>query len=124
MDGMTEEQTDPTESSEERESTIISDLEQSVLNTLIARRGATADEDLIESTIAEALESLTAADILQMAQEDPTQFLMRQPSFVGTVETPAEMIKQNCREYLSAILTMKLDAIDNDDVIDPSDRQG
>lgn len=121
MDGSATEATEGTGLA--TESTLISDLEQSVLNTLIARRGATADEDMIETLIAEALESLTPEDILRMAQDDPSQFLMRQPSFVGTVETPAEMIKQNCREYLSAILAMKLDAIDNDDVVDPSDRQ-
>ena len=115
------EENEPTPTS--TKSAIISDLEQSALNTLIARRGATSDDDLIHDVIEEALKSLSPEDLARMAEEDPARFLLRQPAFVGTAETPAEMIKQNCREYLAAILAMKLVAIDNDDVIDPSDRQ-
>ena len=88
--------------------TSVSDLEQSAVSMLTARHGAMADGDLVAEVIARTLASLTPLDVLALAQEDPARFLLRKPESRGALESPVELMKQNLREYLSAVLEMKL----------------
>jgi len=76
----------------------LSDLEQSAVSTLTARHG------VVEETVA----SLTPMDVLILAQEDPARFLLRQPEQASAGESPSELMRQNLREYLEAVLGMKL----------------
>jgi hypothetical protein len=91
--------------------TTLSDLEQSALNALIARRGSLDDQELIDQIGHEVVDPLTVEELLSIIIEEPTNMLLRQPEFVGTVESPAELIKQNCREYLAKILELKLENV-------------
>ena len=86
----------------------LSDLEQSAVSTLTARHGAVADSELVQEVVEETVASLTPMDVLILAQEDPARFLLRQPEQASAGESPSELMRQNLREYLEAVLGMKL----------------